>query len=93
MGHEGHESHEQHAFTSPYPCGVAGLVKKRAVSGCAGTPLFSTTYARCQLERTCNLNNTRIAQGFFPRRNGHEHNYTLGATQVLVQCFGALFIA
>ena len=31
MGHEGHESHEQHAFTSPYPCGVAGLVKKRGI--------------------------------------------------------------
>ena len=45
MGHEGHESHEQHTFTSPYPCGVAGLVKKRAVSGCARTPLFSTTPA------------------------------------------------
>ena len=45
MGHEGHESHEQHTFTSPYPCGVAGLVKKRAVPGCARTPLFSTTYA------------------------------------------------
>ena len=43
MGHEGHESHEQHTFTSPYPCGVAGLVKKRVVSGCARTPLFSTT--------------------------------------------------
>ena len=50
MGHEGHEGHEQHAFTSPYPCGVAGLVKKRAVSGCAGTPLFSTTAARCGVE-------------------------------------------
>ena len=43
MGHEGHESHEQHAFTSPYPSGVAGLVKKRVVSGCARTTLFSTT--------------------------------------------------
>ena len=43
MGHEGHESHEQHAFTSPYPSAVAGLVKKRVVSGCARTPLFSTT--------------------------------------------------
>ena len=42
-GHEGHESHEQHAFTSPYPSGVAGLVKKRVVSGYARTPLFSTT--------------------------------------------------
>ena len=31
MGHEGHESHEQHAFTSPYPSGVAGLVKKRGI--------------------------------------------------------------
>jgi len=27
----GHESHEQHTFTSPYPCGVAGLVKKRGI--------------------------------------------------------------
>jgi hypothetical protein len=42
VGHEGHESHEQHAFTSPYPRGVAGLVKNRTVSGCARTPLFST---------------------------------------------------
>ena len=32
-----------HSFTSPCPCGAAGLVKKRVVSGCARTPLFSTT--------------------------------------------------
>ena len=43
MGHEGHEGHEQHAFTSPYPSGVAGLVKKRVVCGCARTTFFSTT--------------------------------------------------
>ena len=29
MVHEDHEGHEHHGFTSPYPCGVVGLVKKR----------------------------------------------------------------
>ncbi len=32
-------------FTSPYPSGVAGLVKKRVESGCARTPFFPTTVA------------------------------------------------
>ena len=36
----GHESHESHSFTSPCPCGAAGLVKKRAVLA-APEPPFS----------------------------------------------------
>ena len=46
----GHESHESHSFTSPCPCGAAGLVKKRGILAAPEHP-FSLLLADEALER------------------------------------------